>query len=66
MGGKLMSRPTDPQSQFRVRVHNTKGYAYASTQVPYIDPDSKNKKYRYIHWGTVDEGLRFIPGSSFF
>jgi transposase len=46
-------------------VHITKGYAYASTQVPYIDPKSKNKKYRYIHWGTVDEGLRFIPGSSF-
>jgi hypothetical protein len=39
-------------------------YAYASTQ-PYIDPDTGNRKYRHIHRGTVDEGLRFIPGNSF-
>jgi hypothetical protein len=33
--------------------------------VPIIDPETGKKKYRYLHWGTVDEGLRFMPGSEF-
>ena len=61
-----MARPVDPNAQYRVKPHITNGYTYASTQPPYVDPDTGRKKYRYIHWGTVDESRKFIPGSAFF
>jgi len=61
-----MGRHSDPSAQFRVKPHITKGYTYASTQPPYIDPDTGKKKYRHIHWGTIDENRKFTPGSAFF
>lgn len=61
-----MGRSVDPNAQYRVKPHVTKGYTYASTQPPYIDTDTGKKKYRYVHWGTVDENRKFIPGSSFY
>jgi len=61
-----MARPIDPSAQYRVKPHVTNGYTYASTQPPYIDPDIAKKKYRYIHWGAVDENRKFIPGSPFY
>ena len=61
-----MARPVDSNAQYRVKPHVTNGYTYASTQPSYPDPVSGKKKYRYIHWGTVDENLKFIPGSPFF
>ena len=61
-----MGRQSDPNAQFRVKPHITKGYTYASTQPPYVDPETGKKRYRYIHWGTIDENQRFIPGSAFF
>jgi hypothetical protein len=47
-------------------MHITHGYRYASTQPAYIDPDSGERKYRRVHWGTVDENLKFIPGPQFY
>ena len=61
-----MARPVDPDAQYRVKLHVTNGYTYASTQPPRIDPDTGKKKYRHIHWGTVDANLKFIPGSQFY
>jgi len=61
-----MPRPVDPEAQYRIKPHVTKGYTYASTQPSYPDPITGKKKYRYIHWGTVDENLKFNPGSPFF
>jgi len=61
-----MARTMDPNTQYRVRQHVTNGYTYASTQQHYPDPATGKKKYHHIHWGTVDENLRFIPGSQFF
>ena len=61
-----MGRPADPNAQYRVKPHRNGRYTYASTQPPYIDPDTGKKKYRYVHWGTVDEDMRFIPGTQFF
>ena len=60
-----MSRPVDPNAQYQVKPHTTKGYTYASTQPCITDPGSGRKKYRYIHWGTIDEDLRFIPSSPY-
>ena len=60
-----MARPVDPNAQHRIKVHKTKGYMYASTQPSYIDPQTGKKKYRYVHWGTIEEEDKFIPGSAF-
>ena len=60
-----MARPVDPNAQYTIKPHTTKGYTYASTQPPYTDPKTGKKKYRYIHWGSVDENLKFIPGKPF-
>jgi len=61
-----MARPVDPIAQYRVKLHLNGGYTYASTQPFYIDPDTGKKKYRRIHWGTVDENNKFTPGSKFY
>ncbi|GHV48154.1 hypothetical protein FACS1894204_12230 [Synergistales bacterium] len=61
-----MSRPINPNAQYRVKPHVTNGYTYASTQPSYVDAETGKKKYRYIHWGTVDECRKFIPGSCFY
>jgi hypothetical protein len=61
-----MSRPVDPNAQYRVKPHVTNGYTYASTQPPYTNPESGKKKYHHIHWGKVDENQKFIPGYSFY
>ena len=67
MGGEeQMGRHADPNAQYQIKPHVTKGYTYASTQPPYIDQVTGKKKYRYIHWGTIDENQKFIPGSAFF
>jgi len=61
-----MVRPVNPKAQFGVKLHTTKGYTYASTQPPYVCPDTGKKKYRHIHWGSVDKNMKFTPGQSFF
>ena len=61
-----MPRPVDPDAQYCVKPHITKGYTYASTQPSYIDQETGKKKYRYIHWGSIDENLKFIPGTRYF
>ena len=61
-----MARPVDPDAQYRVKLHKNGDYAYASTQPPYVDEATGKKKYRYIHWGTIDENHMFIPGPRFY
>ena len=61
-----MARPVDPNAQYRVKPHAYGGNTYASTQPPYIDPNTGKKKYRYIHWGKVDNDQKFIPGTRFY
>jgi hypothetical protein len=61
-----MPRSEDPNTRRRIKPHVTNGYTYASTQQPYIDPTTGRKKYHHVHWGAVDENMKFIPGSAFF
>ncbi|MDR1109958.1 MAG: transposase [Deltaproteobacteria bacterium] len=61
-----MARPVDPNAQYRVKTHVNNGYTYASTQPSSIDPVTGKKKFRYKHWGRVDENLKFIPGQTFY
>lgn len=60
-----MPRKPDPNAQYRIAVHIDKGYRYASTQPALVDPETGKRTYRRIHWGTVDENNRFIPGKAY-
>ena len=60
-----MPRKPDPEAQYRISVHIDKGYRYASTQPAQVDPETGRRTYRRIHWGTVDENNRFIPGKAY-
>ena len=60
-----MSRKPDPEAQYRIAIHVDKGYRYASTQPAFVDPESGKRTYRRIHWGTVDDNNRFIPGKAY-
>ena len=60
-----MARPIDPNAPYRISIHNINGYRYASTQPAYRDPESGEKKHKRIHWGTVDDSNKFIPGSKY-
>ncbi|MDR1165454.1 MAG: transposase [Deltaproteobacteria bacterium] len=61
-----MARPVDPNAQFRIKTHTSNGHTYASTQPPILDPLTGVKKYRHVHWGTLDENLKFTPNSPFY
>jgi hypothetical protein len=61
-----MARPVNPDAQYIIKPHVVNGYNYASTQPPSIDPITGKKKYRYVHWGAVDENLKFVPSSAFY
>ena len=61
-----MARPADLKAQYRVKPHIVNSYTHTSTQPPCIDPATGKKKYSHIHWGTVDDNLKFIPSSAFF
>ena len=41
------------------------GYRYASIQPFRINPETRKKTYHHIHWGTVDENNKFIPGKNY-
>ena len=60
-----MSRRTDPNSQYKVAIHAINGYRYASTQPFQIDTETGKKVYRRVHWGTVDDSNKFIPGKNY-
>ena len=60
-----MPRKPDSLAQYKVYVHIDKGYRYASTQPATVDPETGVRKYRRIHWGTVDDNNRFIPGKTY-
>jgi hypothetical protein len=44
-----MARPLDPTSQYRIKPHVTHGSTYASTQPPFVDPETGRKTYRHFH-----------------
>ena len=60
-----MTRRPDPLARFRVKIHNDNGHRYAFTQVPTTNEKTGKKVYRILHWGKVDENLRFTPGDRY-
>ncbi len=59
-----MARPIGPNSGYLVSTHKIGKYVYASTQRLKSEKEGK-KSYGYIHWGTLDEKLRFHPGRNY-
>ena len=56
-----MPRPTNPNTPYRITLHVNGGYRYATTR-PLIKSDDGKCYNKSIHWGTVTDDLRFIPG----
>ncbi|MBO6286067.1 MAG: transposase [Bacilli bacterium] len=60
-----MPRPIDPNAKYRVSIHNIGGYRYASTQPSYRDPNTGKLTHKRIHWGTLDDNNKFMPGPKY-
>lgn len=60
-----MARTSLQDSIYRVSVHKNGGYSYASTH-PFELDENGVRRYRYLHWGTVTEEKKFIPGKAYF
>lgn len=59
--------PTDTEKQYyKVSLHTSRGYRYASTQLKLYNPRTGKGEYRHIHWGKVDENNRFYPNERFY
>ena len=61
----MLGRPPRTDGKLRVSIHVNQGYRYASSQPFVIDAETGKKKYHRVHWGTVDEKMKFIPGSRY-
>lgn len=60
-----MSRPTKEESIYQVSIHRNGGYKYATTHPYTIDEKTGKRKYVNLHWGTVVDDNRFIPGNRY-
>ena len=59
-----MARTTHPDSVYRVSIHKNGGHTYAATH-PYTVDGNGKRKYSVVHWGSVTDDFRFIPGKRF-
>ena len=62
---RLITAYPDPDAPYRVSILIDKGYRYASTGPATVDPETGKRKYHRIHWGTVEDGNRFVPGNTY-
>jgi transposase len=61
-----MARPRLEGTNYKMSIHVANGHRYASTQPLVVDESTGVTRNVRIHWGTVDENLRFYPGKRFF
>ena len=61
-----MARPSQGGADSKWPIKVAYGHRYASTQPLLVDQASGKTRNMRIHWGTVDENLRFYPGKRFF
>ena len=61
-----MARPRIEGTNYKMSIHVANGHRYASTQPLIVDEATGMMRNVRIHWGTVDENLRFYPGKRFF
>ena len=56
---------SEEEKSYRVSVHQSGDYRYASTQPVRINPKTKKKECRHIHWGTLTADNKFYPNKHF-
>ena len=59
-----MARPAHEDSIYKVSIHKNGGYMYAATHT-FTMTDAGKRKYKHVHWGTVTEGNKFLPGKQY-
>lgn len=60
-----MARPRIEGTNYKVTIHKNGGYRYASTQPLLTNPETGKTYNKRVHWGTVDETLKFHPGKTY-
>ena len=60
-----MSRKTDPNTRYRVRIHKDRNYTYASVQETTISTKTGKKYPRTKNLGTLDANMVFRPNAAF-
>ncbi len=61
-----MARPRLEGTNYKMSIHVANGHRCASTQPLVVDGETGMTRNVRIHWGTVDDNLRFLPGKRFF
>lgn len=61
----MAGRPPRNNGMFPVSIHIIRGYRYACSCPGKIDAHTGKTVFSRIHWGTVDENLKFFPNSRF-
>ena len=57
--------PPNSTKYYKMSIHKSGKYQYASTQPTVIDEKTRKKECRHIHWGTLDDHLRFYPNKTY-
>ena len=60
-----MAKPIKEDTAYKVTLHVNGAYRYASTRPRIITEAGKKNSNKSIHWGTVTDGLKFIPNARF-
>ena len=61
----MAGRPKNPDTDYKVIIHQPNGYRYAATQPHIKDPKTGVTRRRYCYWGDVSEDLKFFPNDRF-
>ncbi len=58
-------RYSNNMKYYRVSIHKSGKYRYASTQPTIVDEETGKKRSYHVHWGTLDDRLRFYPNKNY-
>ena len=64
-GETMAGRPKNPDTDYKVIIHQPNGYRYAATQPHIIDSKTGAVRRRYCYWGDVLKDLKFTPNDRF-
>lgn len=61
----MSGRKIDPNSQYKVFIHNDRKYRYAAVQIRIKGLENGSVKRKILHIGKIDENNLFIPNDNF-
>lgn len=61
----MQGRKSNPETQYKVFIHNDKKYRYAAVQMRVKASKDGSFKNKMIHIGKIDENFLFIPNDNF-